>query len=501
MTLYVGNQEIEKIYFKPIGSSVIEIDKVYDGQGREVFSSELRNTLTITTNVSNCNVVFNIDGVDYAPTKATSNTYSLTTPWIGEISYTVSKTDYSTVTGSVPDLLEDRNVNVSLVYLVHTLTVNANVSGATATFTYNGTSYPPTSVSGTAYMFATLWTGAISYSVSKTDYTTASGSVASLTSDTSVFVSLTYLRHTLTINTNVDGCTVVFNYDGKNYNPTSSSSKSYSLSTLWTGAISYNVSKNGYITKSGSVSSLTKDTSVSVSLDVDPYIGDIYNAKGVLVSISSLTTVVDDQFFSADKYNRNLSGELKEFPTTSIGYRGFNQAFDGGRNLTGAISFPNLTSSGEVGLFNAFNYCDKLTSISFPKLETVNDSGMYDCFNNCDGLTSISFPSLTTIKSSGMFSCFEDCENLKTISFPELVSVESNGFYMAFYNCTNLEGEIYFPKLTTLNGTQALYHMFGLCKKITNIHFKKSLKSNSACTASNLNLWDTTKQKVLFDIA
>lgn len=169
--------------------------------------------------------------------------------------------------------------------------------------------------------------------------------------------------------------------------------------------------------------------------DFDPATGVLSEPTGALESGSGITEIVNYRL-----------------------YYGFN----GCKNLTGNISFPNLASIGNYGMYYCFEFCTSITgNISFPKLTTVGSSGMYYCFYACTGLTgSISFPSLTSIDNEGMYDCFNSCKNLTgRVDFPSLTSVGRDGLRYCF------------------TGTG-----------VTEVHFKASLSGNSQCTADKLGL-------------
>lgn len=81
--------------------------------------------------------------------------------------------------------------------------------------------------------------------------------------------------HNLTINTNVSDCTVTFNYNGLTKSATTVTSTSYESDDLYSESsitVGYTVSKEGYITKTGTIAFNNSDVSINVELkstDVD----------------------------------------------------------------------------------------------------------------------------------------------------------------------------------------------------------------------------------------
>lgn len=92
----------------------------------------------------------------------------------------------------------------------------------------------------------------------------AEGSTTTVTKDiTSVS------GHKLTINTNVSDCTVTFDYNGLKKSATTVTSTSYESDDLYSEfsiTVGYTVSKEGYITKSGTIAFNNSDVSINVEL-------------------------------------------------------------------------------------------------------------------------------------------------------------------------------------------------------------------------------------------
>lgn len=75
--------------------------------------------------------------------------------------------------------------------------------------------------------------------------------------------------HNITINTNVENCTVTFNYNGSTKSATTLTSTSYESDDIYTESsttVGYTVEKEGYITKSGTVTFNNSDVSINVEL-------------------------------------------------------------------------------------------------------------------------------------------------------------------------------------------------------------------------------------------
>lgn len=75
--------------------------------------------------------------------------------------------------------------------------------------------------------------------------------------------------HNITINTNVENCTVTFNYNGSTKSGTTLTSTSYESDDIYSESsitVGYTVSKEGYITKSGTIAFNNSDVSINVEL-------------------------------------------------------------------------------------------------------------------------------------------------------------------------------------------------------------------------------------------
>ena len=88
--------------------------------------------------------------------------------------------------------------------------------------------------------------------------------------------------------------------------------------------------------------------------------------------------------------------------------------------------YNSVISIGECGLYYAFYECTELTgSISFPNLTSIGEGGLCNSFYDCTGLTSVSFPNLTDIGVSGFEGTFHNCTGLKEVHFKSSLSDNS----------------------------------------------------------------------------
>jgi len=130
-----------------------------------------------------------------------------------------------------------------------TLTINPTPSDATVTLTASGYTQSGNSI--------TVRTGTnVNYTVSKTGYATQSN-VISVTNNQSLAISLNINYYTLTINPTPNNATVTFSTGTVSGN---------TVSVPYNTTVNYTVSKNGYVSASGS-RTLTSNISVSVPLN------------------------------------------------------------------------------------------------------------------------------------------------------------------------------------------------------------------------------------------
>ncbi len=120
----------------------------------------------------------------------------------------------------------------------------------------------------------------------------------------------------------------------------------------------------------------------------------------------------------------------------------------------------------------AFQNCDALISVSLPLVTSIGANA----FGDCDALLSVSLPKATTFVGAS----FNSCDALTNVDLPSVADI-GNG---TFSNCTNLES-LSMPNLTTIgdatfqNCTSLTSISFPLVLNIENSSFKncKALKS------------------------
>ena len=179
------------------------------------------------------------------------------------------------------------------------------------------------------------------------------------------------------------------------------------------------------------------------------------NAYDVLIDGISYNLVVEaKQAIVTRRDDGGYSGEViipstvtyndVTYDVTSIGSDAFNYC----QKLT-SVNIPSSVTS--IGAF-AFFYCSSLTSVTIP--EGVTSIGEY-AFQFCTGLTSVKISS--SVNSIGS-SAFFECRGLVSITLSEGVK---NIGGSAFYRCERLNS-IIIPSSVTSIGSSAFYRCTGL---------------------------------------
>ena len=186
---------------------------------------------------------------------------------------------------------------------------------------------------------------------------------------------------------------------------------------------------------------------------------------------------------------------------TSIGASTFN----GCSGLT-SITIPNGVTS--IGNF-AFSWCIGLTSVTIPNSVTSIENG---AFSGCCGLTSIAIPDgVPSIGGKAFYGCsgltsvtipnsvtsigswaFRDCSGLTSVTIPNSVTSIGDD---AFTNCNGLTS-ITIPNSVTSIG----YFAFSGCSGLTSIHISDiTWWCNASASFSNTNLFDNAHHLYIGD--
>ena len=154
-------------------------------------------------------------------------------------------------------------------------TVYFDLASATLEFDITPSQGTEISVDGITLSGTTInvgYEGTHNYSLINSSYPIYCGSVSGLVegSTTTVTKDLTNISgHTITLNTNVSGCIVTFNYNGYEKSATTLSSTSYQSDSIYTESsitIGYTVECEGYFTKTGTITFNNSDVVESITL-------------------------------------------------------------------------------------------------------------------------------------------------------------------------------------------------------------------------------------------
>jgi hypothetical protein len=164
-------------------------------------------------------------------------------------------------------------------------------------------------------------------------------------------------------------------------------------------------------------------------------------------------------------------------PSISLDYvtRIDGQAFQDCNKLT-SISLPSVTS---IGFFATFAFCNELTSISLPKVTSIPTNAFQNCyklatitltdtvtsigdasFYGCINLTSINLPQVTSIGTHS----FINCHALTSVSLPKVTSIPIT----AFQSCFSLATITLTDTVTSIGNDS-----FNSCVKLTSINLPR----------------------------
>ena len=222
----------------------------YDETGTKngVYLKTLTPVLTITPTPSDAIIAFSSS--DYIYKNATSIVVNRGT----EVSYTVSKSNYTSITNTIT-LKDDTNIDVNLATDNYTVTIATTPSDAVVTF---DTSISGGTVSGKS--ITVPYNTEITYSVSKTGYQTLSNQIYTVVRTEVINATpLTKNNYTLTINPDPVDAIVTLTADGY-------TQLNNSITVPYETSVNYSVSRSGYATQSGSeIVTSTKTTNISLT--------------------------------------------------------------------------------------------------------------------------------------------------------------------------------------------------------------------------------------------
>lgn len=222
----------------------------YDNAGTTngVYLKTLTPMLTINATPSDATITF--DNLDFIY----KNTTSIMTNRSTQVTYTVSRANYTSVTDTI--LLEDdRAIDVNLAGNSYTVTIATTPADATVTF---DTSTSGGTVSGKS--ITVPYNTQIKYSVSRTGYQTLSNQTYTVTQTETVnATALTKNNYTLTINPTPNDATVTLTATGY-------TQSGNAITVPYETQVSYTVARTGYATQTGTETvTSTKTTPITLT--------------------------------------------------------------------------------------------------------------------------------------------------------------------------------------------------------------------------------------------
>ena len=229
----------------------------------------LTETYSMPINLAKNNYLFEIECTPQDATVVINGQErtSITAPYETEITWSVSASHYITQSGSYT-LLGDHYETVTLARDNHTLTIVPTPQDATVVIEgEQRTTY--TAVHGTV----------ASYSVSRTGYATVS-STYTMDQDATIPVSLTANNYTVNITTNVSEPTITWTVGG-------TTTTGSSVTAPYGSSVTYEVSKTGYQTQTGTFT-MTQDDTISITMVLQQFTFSIVTDQANTVMINGV---------------------------------------------------------------------------------------------------------------------------------------------------------------------------------------------------------------------
>lgn len=161
------------------------------------------------------------------------------------------------------------------------------------------------------------------------------------------------------------------------------------------------------------------------------YIEKTVDANGKLVNGSSIidltgvTDIGDHALYYAYYNNNNLTGAVSFWDVTIIsGQKACQNMCEGCTGITGVVFDKLVTIASSSALQSAFVGCTGITNIDVSKIESMTGAYSFNStFRNCTGITSVVFDSLKTITGvQCLVLAFGGCTHMTSLSFPALTS-------------------------------------------------------------------------------
>lgn len=154
------------------------------------------------------------------------------------------------------------------------------------------------------------------------------------------------------------------------------------------------------------------------------------------------------------------------------------QRFKNNTNVSGTVSFPDLTSFG-VGLLSANNeamyetfYGTSITSLSFGQ-NRIGILGANNCFSMCEGctgLTTADLPFRSVVGNYALGNAFKGCTSLVVDKMPLHTTRQNSTLYSTFEGCTSITN-FKFTQLFEIAGSHVFQNCFKGCTNLSDLRF------------------------------
>lgn len=379
---------------------------------------------------------------------------SISVPYNTTVAWTVSKTDYDTKSGN-KTVTQTETDTVNLDLTLYTLTISPTPANATVELMATGYTQEGNTIK--------VPTGTVvTYTVSKEYYNTEYNSVT-VTADDTIYVQLTDILYTYTINPTPADAIVVMTATGY-------SQDGNSISVPYNTQVSWSVSKEHYVTQSGTKTVLqTESSNIDLSLTIhtltiNPTPADStvtlvaagYTQQGKSITVPYGTSVV-----------YTVAREFFETETDTVEVL-TAQTLDITLDLQ-----PDTYPVINLRTKNLFKDKSHITSVDLRNKPWVANS-MAFAFYNCVNLTTV-----TNIHNAvtNMCGTFEYCSSLvNTPTIPNSVSSLDG----TFFGCASLVSAPVIP-----NSIRVLSSTFAQCSSLTDTPAIPNSVTNMSSTFAN----------------
>ncbi|MBS4059374.1 MAG: T9SS type A sorting domain-containing protein, partial [Bacteroidetes bacterium] len=269
----------------------------------------------------------------------------------GEYAYSITHPDYNTAEGTAVVVDQNLSIDIVLIPLSYTVTFdvkdNNGVVLPDAIVTFDGTSY-----TAGFYVFPNVLPGTYPYSVSRNGYETFSGNAVVTNQHVVVEVVLQIINYTVTFD--VKDNNGVFVPDAiVTFNGTAYSAGFYVFPDVLPGTYLYSVSRNGYVSASGTVVVTNQNVLVQVQLQIIAYVvtikvDDNYGFALVDANVALQNYGTQMTNFAGKAYFYGVIPGTYAFEVSKTGYATYNGSLEVvSSDVDITVEVENITSLNE----------------------------------------------------------------------------------------------------------------------------------------------------------